>query len=88
MLLLFFGGGGVVLCGSVLVLGLFVFGVFSFLLLPSTSLWGVYSETFIHRCNIPLTHAVTRLCMSFPSHVHPALCLDGEGGGRDASRLR
>ena len=31
--------------------------------LPSTSLWGVYSETFIHRYNIPLTHALTRLCM-------------------------
>ena len=33
--------------------------------LPSTSLWGVYSETFIHRYNIPLTHAFTRLCMNF-----------------------
>ena len=33
--------------------------------LPSTSLWGVYSETFIHRYSIPLAHAFTRLCMIF-----------------------
>ena len=33
---------------------------------PSTSLWGVYSETFIHRYSIPLAHAFTRLCMIFP----------------------
>ena len=47
-----------------------------FFFLPSTSLWGVYSETFIHRYSIPLTHAFTNLCMIFfPSHVHPALCL-------------
>ena len=50
-----------------------VFVLFCFL--PSTSLWGVYSKTFIHRYCIPLTNAFTRLCMSFFSHVHPALCL-------------
>ena len=48
---------------------------FFFFFWPSTTLWGVYSETFIHRYNIPLTHAFTRLCMIFFSHVHPALCL-------------
>ena len=41
----------------------------------STSLWYVYSERFIHRYNIPLAHAFTRLCMICFSHVHPALCL-------------
>ena len=49
---------------------------FFFFFWPSTSLWGFYSETFIHRYSIPLTHAFTRLCMiSPPSHVQPALCL-------------
>ena len=48
---------------------------FVVIFLPSTSLWGVYSETFIHRYSIPLTHAFTSLCMIFPSHVHPAICL-------------
>ena len=33
------------------------------LLLLSTSLWGVYSETFIHHYNIPLAYSFTRLCM-------------------------
>ena len=32
--------------------------------LPSTSLWGVYSETFIRHYNILLAHAFTRLCMT------------------------
>ena len=41
----------------------------------STSLWGIYSETFVHRYNVPLTHAFTCLCTIFFSHVHPALCL-------------
>ena len=44
-----------------------VFCLFCFL--PSTSLWGVYSETFIHRYSIPLTHAFTRLCMIFSPHM-------------------
>ena len=63
---------------------------FFVLFLPSTSLWGVYSETFIHHYNVPLAHSFTRLCMIFLStctsctmplplgysvHVHPALCL-------------
>ena len=34
-----------------------------FLLLPSTSLRVVYSETFIHHFNIPLAHSFTRPCM-------------------------
>ena len=51
---------------------------FLFFVLPSTSLWGVYSETFIHHYNIPLAHSFTRLCMIpppppfFSSHVCPA----------------
>ena len=61
-------------------LRLFSFFFFFFFLcavFPSTSLWGVYSETFIHRYNIPLAHAFTctRLCVIFFSHVHPVLCL-------------
>ena len=36
-----------------------------FLCVPSTSLWGVYSETFIHRYNIHLIHVFTRVCMIF-----------------------
>ena len=43
---------------------------FFFFFLPSTSLWGVYSETFIHRYSIPLTHAFTRLCMIFSPHMY------------------
>ena len=38
------------------------FLVFSFSW-PSTSLWDVYSETFIHRYNIPLAHAFTRFSL-------------------------
>ena len=38
--------------------------------LPSTSLWGVYSETFIHRYNIPLTYAFTRLCIKKFPHMY------------------
>ena len=44
----------------------FVFFVF----LPSTSLWGFYSETFIHRYSISLAHAFTRLCMIFVPHMY------------------
>ena len=33
---------------------------FSFFL-PSTSLWGFYSKTFIHHYSIPLTHSFTHL---------------------------
>ena len=47
-------------------------------MLPSTSLWGVYSETFIRHYNIPLAHSFTRLYMFLFlcfSHVHPALFL-------------
>ena len=47
----------------------FYFFLFCFVL-PSTSLWGVYSETFIHRYRIPLTHAFTRLCMIFFPHMY------------------
>ena len=32
---------------------------FVFCFLPSTSLWGVYSKTFIHHYNIPLAHSFT-----------------------------
>ena len=39
------------------------------------SLWGVYSETFIHHYDIPLAHSFTCFVWFFPSHVHPALCL-------------
>ena len=59
----------------VVVVVVFVFFCFVLFCLPSTSLWGVYSETFIHRYNFPLTHAFTRLCMISSSHVLPALCL-------------
>ena len=45
------------------------------LFLPSTSLWGVYSETFIHRYNIHLTHAFTRLCMIFFPHMYGSTLL-------------
>ena len=41
----------------------FFFFFFFLFFFPSTSLWGIYSKTFIHRYNIPLTHAFTRLCM-------------------------
>ena len=46
-----------------------------FSMLPSTSTWGVYSETSIHRYSIPLAHPFTRLCIitSFFSQVLPAL---------------
>ena len=57
-----------------------------FFLFPSTSLWGIYSETLIHHYNVPLAHAFTCLCMTctyctlplplgHSVHVHPALCL-------------
>ena len=36
---------------------LFLFLFFIFYFLPSTSPWGVYSETFIHNFNIFLAHA-------------------------------
>ena len=41
------------------------FFVFVFVFLPSTSLCGVYSETFIHHYNVPLAHSFTHLCMTF-----------------------
>ena len=47
-----------------------VFFFFSLSFLPSTSLWGFYSETFIHRYSIPLTHAFTRLCVIFFPHMY------------------
>ena len=46
---------------------------------PNTSLWGVYSKTFIHRYNIPLDHSFTRLCMIFFLACTPCtvpFCLD------------
>ena len=43
---------------------------FSFFFLPSTSLWGFYSKTSIHRYSIPLSHAFTRLCMIFVPHMY------------------
>ena len=43
---------------------------FFFFFLPSTSLWGFYSETFIHRYSISLAHAFTRLCMIFVPHMY------------------
>ena len=53
---------------------------FQFSVLPSTPLRGVYSETFIHRYNIPLAHSFTRLyifcfCVVVFAPVHPALSL-------------
>ena len=42
--------------------------------LPSTSLLGVYSETFIHH-TIFLLFTHSRIFVWFFSHVHPALCL-------------
>ena len=51
-----------------LVLSFFFF--FFFFFLPSTSLWGFYSETFIHHYSISLTHAFTRLCMIFVPHMY------------------
>ena len=43
----------------------FLFLLFFFLsfLSPSTSMWGVYSETCIHHYNIPLAPSFTRLCI-------------------------
>ena len=43
--------------------------LFLFLFCQSTSLWGVYSETFIHRYNVPLAHSLTRLCMIYFLHM-------------------
>ena len=43
---------------------------FFFLFFPSTSLWGFYSETFIHRYSISLAHAFTCLCMIFVPHMY------------------
>ena len=39
---------------------------FSPVLSPSTSMWGVYSETCIHHYNIPLAPSFTRLCIITP----------------------
>ena len=46
------------------------FFFFFFFSLPSTSLWGFYSETFIHRYSISLAHAFTRPCMIFAPHMY------------------
>ena len=40
---------------------LFFFFFFFLPVLPSTSMWGTYSETLIHHYNIPLTHTFTCL---------------------------
>ena len=41
------------------------------LFLPSTSLCGIYSETFIHHYNVPLAHSFMHLCMiDFFPHMH------------------
>ena len=45
-------------------INIYILHPFFFSFLPSTSLWSVYSETFIHRYNIHLTHS--RLCIFFP----------------------
>ena len=58
----FFDGG--VLCTFTGVIFLFVF------VLPSTSLWGVYSETFIYHYNVPLAHSFMRLCMICFLHMY------------------
>ena len=62
--------------------GMFAFAVFVYIFyfihslyflsfLPSTSLWGVYSETFIYHYSIFLDHAFTRLCMTCTSCIMP-----------------
>ena len=52
----------------------FFFFFLLFFFLPSTSLWGFYSETFIHRYSIPLAHAFTRLCVIFVPHMYIPHC--------------
>ena len=47
-----------------------VYVFFFFFFLPSTSLWGFYSETLIHCYSISLAHAFTRLCMIFVPHMY------------------
>ena len=44
------------------------FFFFSFFV-PSTSTWGVYSETFIHHYNITLAHSFT--CLFFITYINP-----------------
>ena len=43
-----------------------------FSVLPSTPVWGVYSETSIHHYNIPLAHSLVFMWFFFFSLVHPA----------------
>ena len=55
------------LCFGIYILApVILFFYFFFFFFPSTSLWGVYSETVIHHYNIHLTHAFTHLCIFFP----------------------
>ena len=50
-------------CWIILLFFVVVVSFSFFSMLPSTSMWGVYSETSIHHYNTLLAHSFTRICM-------------------------